>query len=85
MLFRSPVVELIIADTKISGYAFYESGKLAKVILINLLPFLEATKTPRESTHVNFTLFLLGNSTVPFHMSIKRLSLKCVQFLLVLS
>jgi hypothetical protein len=71
------VTEVNINDTSISGYAFYEGGRLTKAILINSLAFSTTTTTPRPSTHVNLTL---ANGTVSSQMDVKRLVVPYVQF-----
>ena len=74
------VIELIITDNRISGYAFYESGKLTKAILINSLAFLNftTTMTARPSMHVSLT-FTSGSA--PSKMNVKRLFVPYVQLL----
>lgn len=64
------VVELNIADTRISGYAFYQGGQLTKAILINSLAFLTTTTTARPSTHVDLTF---AGGTISSQMNVKRL------------
>ncbi|KAJ7710331.1 glycoside hydrolase family 79 protein [Mycena rosella] len=65
------VVELSISDTRLSGYAFYESGSLKRAIFINSLAYLTTTTTARPSTHVN--LSFSGSGTAPTSFSVKRL------------
>ena len=70
------VVELNINDPKISGYAFYQGGRLTNAILINSLAFLATTTEARSSTHVNLTF---ASGTVSSEMDVKRLSVPYVQ------
>ena len=74
---NAQVIELNITDSRISGYAFYQSGQLTKLILINSLAFFTTTTTPRPSTHVNFTF---ASGTDSSQMSVKRLFVPYVQF-----
>jgi hypothetical protein len=67
---NTQVIELNIADSRISGYTFYQGGKLTKAILINSLAFFTTTTTARPSTHVDLTY---ASGTVPSQMSVKRL------------
>jgi hypothetical protein len=74
---NTQVIELNIADSRISGYAFYQGSKLTKAILINSLAFFTTTTTARPSTHVNLTF---ASGTVSSQMSVKRLFVPYVQF-----
>ncbi|KAJ7089061.1 glycoside hydrolase family 79 protein [Mycena epipterygia] len=65
------VAELSISDTRLSGYAFYESGSLKRAIFINSLAYLTTTTTTRPSTHVN--LSFSGSGRAPTSFSVKRL------------
>ncbi|KAJ7746112.1 glycoside hydrolase family 79 protein [Mycena maculata] len=65
------VAELSISDTRLSGYAFYESGSLQRAIFINSLAYLTTTTTARPSTHVN--LSFSGSGNAPTSFSVKRL------------
>ena len=76
------VNELNITDSRISGYAFYQGGKLTKAILINSLAFFTTTTTVRSSTHVDLTF---ASGTVSSQMSVKRLLVPYVQFFRVFS
>ena len=79
---NTQVNELNITDSRISGYAFYQGGKLTKAILINSLAFFTTTTTVRSSTHVNLTF---ASGTVFSQMSVKRLLVPYVQFFRVFS
>ena len=74
---NTQVIELDVADNSISGYAFYQSGRLTSVILINSHAFLTTTTTARPGTHVNLNF---ESGTVFSEMNIKRLSVAYVQF-----
>ena len=74
---NTQVIELNIADTTVSGYAFYEDGQLKRAILINLRGFFTTTSTARESTHV---ILNLGSDSVSSEMNVKRLFVSYVQF-----
>ncbi|KAJ7274489.1 glycoside hydrolase family 79 protein [Mycena haematopus] len=63
-------VELNINNTRISGYAFYESGALKRAVFINSLAFTTGT-TNRTSTHLDLTFS--GSGTKPTSFSVKRL------------
>jgi Glycosyl hydrolase family 79 C-terminal beta domain len=69
-------VELSIADDSISGYAFYEHGKLARALIINSRAFFSAASAPRTSVHIN----LAFSGDVPITMTVKRLSIPLVSF-----
>ena len=77
---NTQVNELNITDSRISGYAFYQGGKLTKAILINSLAFLNftTTTTARPSMHVSLT-FTSGSA--PSKMNVKRLFVPYVQLL----
>lgn len=68
-------VELTIANSNTAGYAFYESGTLARVLLINSKAYLSTTTTSRGFVHVN--LDFTGSGTAPEVMEIKRLTIGC--------
>lgn len=72
------VIELDFDDTRISGYAFYQSGQLKKAILINSQAFYSTTTTERSNKHVDLTFDESGS--VPLEMDVKRLSVQSVQF-----
>ena len=74
---NTKIIELNIADTWISGYAFYQNDELTKVILINTLAFFKNSPTPRSSTHVNLTL--ATGTDVPSKMEVKQLFVSYVQ------
>ncbi|KAJ7127152.1 glycoside hydrolase family 79 protein [Mycena epipterygia] len=63
-------LELSINNTRISGYAFYESGALKRAVFINSLAFLQGS-TNRTSTHLD--LSFSGTGTHPTSFSVKRL------------
>jgi hypothetical protein len=69
------IAELSISDTRLSGYAFYESGSLKRAIFINSLAYLTTTTTARPSTHVNLSF---SGSGAPTSFSVKRLIIKWV-------
>ena len=71
------VIELKIADTTISGYAFYQGGLLTKAVLINSVAFFTNSNTTRLSTHVDLTF---EGSSFPSEMTVKRLFVPYVQF-----
>ncbi|KAI1792639.1 hypothetical protein LXA43DRAFT_330161 [Ganoderma leucocontextum] len=52
----SKLVELSINDTYTSGYAAFEGGKLARVALVNLQPWLTSSEGDRPSITLNLTL-----------------------------
>ncbi|KZP27312.1 glycoside hydrolase family 79 protein [Athelia psychrophila] len=64
-------VELTIGSPTIAGYAFYESGTLARVLLINSKAYLSTTTTSRGSVHVS--LDFTGSGTTPRVMEMKKL------------
>ena len=68
------VVELSIADDRISGYAFYAHGKLARALIINSQAFFSAASAPRTSVHIN----LAFSGDVPITMTVKRLNIPSV-------
>ncbi|KAJ7084186.1 ricin B lectin domain-containing protein [Mycena epipterygia] len=65
------VAELSISDTRLSGYAFYESGALKRAVFINSLAYLSTTTATRPSTHVSLTFS--GGGTAPSSFEVKRL------------
>jgi Glycosyl hydrolase family 79 C-terminal beta domain len=79
---NTKVIELNIADSRISGYVFYQGDKLTKAILINSLAFFTTTTTARPSTHVSL---IFASGTVSSKMSVKRLFVPYVHFLRVFS
>ncbi|KAF7967476.1 hypothetical protein HWV62_34077 [Athelia sp. TMB] len=66
-------VELVINNAYLAGYAFYEGGTLARVLLINSKAYLTTTNTARGSLKVN--LDFRGFGTTPKTMRIKRLTI----------
>lgn len=66
---HTQALEISINDTRISGYAFYESGSLKRAVLINSLAFMAGQN--RTSTHLDFSF--TGSGTKPTSFSIKRL------------
>ena len=46
------IVELNINDTYISGYAAFEGGALARVVLISLQPYTSSSAGDRPQTHL---------------------------------
>ena len=74
---NTQVIELNINNTRISGYAFYQGGKITKALLINSLAFFTSTTTTRPSIHVNLTF---ASGTVSSRMCVKRLFVPYVQF-----
>lgn len=74
---RTRIVELDIADTRISGYAFYKDDQLTNAILINSLAFFTTTTTERPYTHVDLSF---ANRDVSSKMDVKRLFVPYVQF-----
>ena len=75
---NTQVIELNIADNRISGYAFYEGDQLTKAIVINSLAYFTTTTTARPSMHVSLT-FTSGSA--PSKMNVKRLFVPYVQIL----
>ena len=73
---NTQVIELYINEPTISGYAFYQGGKLTKAILINSEAYFTTTRTARPSTQVNL---IFEGSPVPSEMTVKRLSVQYVQ------
>ncbi|KAF7975738.1 hypothetical protein HWV62_8721 [Athelia sp. TMB] len=65
-------VELAINNPYLAGYAFYEGGALARVLLINSKAYLTSTNTARGSLKINLD-FTKG--TAPKTMRIKRLTI----------
>ncbi|KAJ7227044.1 glycoside hydrolase family 79 protein [Mycena pura] len=68
---HTQALEISINDTRISGYAFYESGSLKRAVLINSLAFVAGQN--RTSTHLD--LSFTGSGTKPTSFSIKRLAI----------
>ncbi|KAF7970112.1 hypothetical protein HWV62_24994 [Athelia sp. TMB] len=65
-------VELAINNPYLAGYAFYEGGTLARVLLINSKAYLTSSNTARGSLKVTLD-FTKG--TAPKTMQIKRLTI----------
>ena len=66
------VIELSIADDRISGYAFYEHGHLVRALIINSQAFLSTASAPRTSVHITLS------GDVPTVMTVKRLNIPLV-------
>ncbi|KAJ7634965.1 glycoside hydrolase family 79 protein [Roridomyces roridus] len=64
------VVELTINDSRMAGYAFYESGTLKRAVFINSLAWLSTSTGTRPSTHVSLA-FSGGSGSTSF--TVKRL------------
>jgi hypothetical protein len=69
------ISELSISDSRIAGYAAYDNGQLARVVLINSKAYLTTTRTPRGSVFVNTTVLAGGGdmSSSPATMRVKKL------------
>jgi hypothetical protein len=63
--------ELDIDDPHVSGYAFFECGKLARMVLINSEAFL-TNSTNRNSQHIDLTI---ADGGAPSQMTVKRLAI----------
>jgi hypothetical protein len=74
-------IELNIDADTVSGYAFYEAGQLARVVLINLRVYSSDTVGPRGSIVVQLALGQLGSADEDVSVTVKRLSIPCVTFL----
>jgi hypothetical protein len=66
------IAELLISDSQIAGYAAYDNGQLARVVLINSKAYLTTTKTPRGSVFVNTTI-IAGGGGAPTAMRVEKL------------
>ncbi|KAG7092119.1 hypothetical protein E1B28_008493 [Marasmius oreades] len=66
---RTQIAELSIDNTRITGYAFYESGVLKRAVFINLQAFLSGTSGARPSVHLDFSVS--GKA----RMTVKRLAI----------
>ncbi|KAF8220113.1 glycoside hydrolase family 79 protein [Tricholoma matsutake] len=67
------IQELPVNHTQITGYAFYESGVLARAVFINLKAY--SGTAARTNVQLNLTFTGTGSSA-PSSMSIKRLAIK---------
>jgi len=65
-------IELLINNSRIAGYAFYEDDVLVRAVFINSQAFL-ASDTDRGCVHIDLNFY--GSGFVPRTMSIKRLSI----------
>ncbi|KAK0205928.1 glycoside hydrolase family 79 protein [Desarmillaria ectypa] len=70
---HTQAVELSIDNSRISGYAFYEDGVLARAVLINSQAYMRGQTTPRSSVHLD--LGFSGNGQLPTTMRVKRLAI----------
>lgn len=66
---NTQLAELSINDTRITGYAFYEAGVLARAVFINLQAWLTGTSGARPSVHLD--LSVPGKT----RMTVKRLAI----------
>jgi hypothetical protein len=73
--FSTQISELSISDPRIAGYAAYDNGLLARVVLINSKAYLTTTTTVRGSVpSLNITVLVDGGvSPSPVTMRVKRL------------
>jgi len=69
----STVTELDINNTFVSGYAFFEGGKLKRAVLINSQAFLSTSTGARTS--VNVALSFAGSGSAPKTVQVKRLKI----------
>ncbi|KAF4596450.1 Glycoside hydrolase family 79 protein [Pleurotus pulmonarius] len=69
----SQAVELSVDDPTVSGYAFFEGGKLVRALFINLKAFLASSAT-RGVVHVS--LGFAETSTRASNITIKRLAIE---------
>lgn len=67
------VVELVISNAQIAGYAFYEGTKLVRAVLINSSAFLKSSTT-RASVHLDFGFTGTG-AAAPTSFTAKRLAI----------
>ena len=72
---KTQIKELTLTDPHLTGYAFYEAGKLARAVFINLKAHTGAAV--RTSVHLNISF---TGSPAPVSMTVKRLAIKYVSF-----
>jgi hypothetical protein len=65
-------VELSVNNSRIAGYAFYESGSLVRAVFINSQAYLTGDES-RGSVHID--LKFGGSGSPPLNMSVKRLAI----------
>ena len=70
---KTQIQELTLNDLHLTGYAFYEAGKLARAVFINLKAYTRAAV--RTSIHLNIDF---AGSSPPVSMTVKRLAIKYV-------
>jgi len=68
---KTQIKELTLNDPHLTGYAFYEAGKLARAVFINLKAYTGAAV--RASVHINIGF---TGSAAPVSMTLKRLAIK---------
>jgi hypothetical protein len=71
---NTQIRELTLNDPQITGYAFYEGGRLARAVFINLRAY---TGTAIRSS-VHLSLGFTGTGSSPVSMSVKHLAIKLV-------
>lgn len=64
--------EIVINNSRVSGYAFFDGGKLARAVFINSEAFFAGSSTPRTSVHLNFTF---DGANAPTTITVKRLAI----------
>lgn len=64
------IVELSISNTWIAGYAMYEGGKVARIILVNSLAYFSGTRNS-----VTVSLNVSGGTVGSGRMKVKRLAI----------
>lgn len=69
------VVELMINNSQIAGYAFYEKTRLVRAIFINSNAFLKSSTVTRTSIHLDLG-FTGSASATPTSFIVKRLSIE---------
>lgn len=67
-------VEISVNNTRVSGFAFFDNGKLVRAVFINSQAFLTTTTTTRTTVHID--LSFTGSGTTPTSMTVKRLAIK---------
>ncbi|KAK0455621.1 glycoside hydrolase family 79 protein [Desarmillaria tabescens] len=70
---HTQAAELSIDNPRISGYAFYEDGVLARAVLINSQAYMKDQSTSRSSIHLD--LDFSGEGQLPTSVRVKRLAI----------
>ncbi|KAK1233539.1 hypothetical protein PQX77_003296 [Marasmius sp. AFHP31] len=70
---NTQIAEISIDNDRISGFGFYENGRLARAVFINSQAFLEESgDSTRPSIHLDFDV---TGSNGPTDMTVKRLAI----------